>query len=178
MKPTKTRVKKWWGEGGMTRGGGGQKRNTERERERVIVCHGDVNCYINWFFFFLFYLFLCNYILLIQKNGSRVSTLTLNAGNRLICPFNSRWHLWLTPREPWLLHACQSSRSPLNAVTGRPSPAVYHFHQEWGKMDALKASSPFKRSFNEGGRGCQACTWVIVPSTTTTTGINHCPTLN
>ena len=46
---------------------------------------------------------------------------------------------------------------PPDMVTGCPSPAVDHFHQEWGKTDAFKLSFPFKRSFNEGGRGCQAC---------------------
>lgn len=43
-----------------------------------------------------------------------------------------------------------------NMVSGCPPPSANHFHQEWGKMDAFKFSSPFKRSFNESGRGCQA----------------------
>lgn len=50
-----------------------------------------------------------------------------------------------------------SHHHPTLIVAGCPSFAVYHFHQEQGK-DAFKPSSPFKRSFNEGGRACQACT--------------------
>lgn len=82
------------------------------------------------------------------------------------------------PENLWFYMLVRAAALPPDMVAGCPSPAVDHFHRERGKTDAFKPSFPFKRSFNEGGRGCQACIWVIVPSTTTSSGINHCPTLN